>query len=275
MAGSRLGAGRHFGDDQPALEHRPLPRLILGRIENVDAAGDDADRAAVQRAVMGRAVDAAGQAGDDDQSLAAEVVGQPAREAAGRGGSVAGADDGDGRPVEHRQIALGDEQGRRVVLLGQQARIEALPERQVARAELLDPLDFARGVAFRRTAGRAARRRAGRGRARRPAPPPAMPKRAISWWKVIGPMPGRAQQPDAVNQVLGHCSLPMRGSVPAFRRARFARCFHTTRRAKPSSIGKSDRSPSKAALMGALTAAAMPATDEIRTSSSRPSQTTA
>ena len=60
MARPRLGARRHFGEHQPALVQRLLPLLVLGRVEDVDAAGDDADRAGLQRAVMRGAVDARG-----------------------------------------------------------------------------------------------------------------------------------------------------------------------------------------------------------------------
>ena len=43
-------------------------------------------------------------------------------------------------------------------------------------------------------------------------------------------------QPQAVGEVFD----PTRGSVPFVRRRMFSRCFHSTRRAKPSSIGTSD-----------------------------------
>ena len=55
----------------------------------------------------------------------------------------------------------------------------------------------------------------------------------------------------------------------------FSRCFHSTSKVKPSNIGNKAWSPRTAAVTGALTAAAMPATDEIRIVSSKPSQTTA
>jgi hypothetical protein len=41
VARARLHAGRLFGDQQAALGDGALPRLILGRVEDVDAAGDD------------------------------------------------------------------------------------------------------------------------------------------------------------------------------------------------------------------------------------------
>ena len=97
-----------------------------------------ADRAAVERPVMRRAVDAARQAGDDHRALLAEVVRQPAREAARGRRGIARADDGDRGALEQAKLPLGHEQRRRVVHLGQQARVEPLPEHQIARAQLLD-----------------------------------------------------------------------------------------------------------------------------------------
>ena len=97
MARARLGPGRHFGEHQPALVQRRLPLLVFRRVEDVDAAGDDADRAAVQRAVVRRAVDPAGQARDDDQVLLPEIVRQAAREAARGRRGIARADDRDRR----------------------------------------------------------------------------------------------------------------------------------------------------------------------------------
>ena len=49
---------------------------------------------------MRGAVDPAGQAGHDDKAMLAKIVSEAARESAGRGRGVAGADDGDCRPVE-------------------------------------------------------------------------------------------------------------------------------------------------------------------------------
>ena len=63
MAGARFGAGRHFGDDEGALGHGALPRLVLGRVEDVEAAGDNADRAGLDRTFVGRSIDAASEAG--------------------------------------------------------------------------------------------------------------------------------------------------------------------------------------------------------------------
>ena len=165
----------------PRSHMRLLPRLVLRRIGDVDAAGDDADRAAFQRAVVRGAVDAAGEARDDDQALLAEVVRQPAGEAAGRRRGVARADDRDGLPVEQVEVALGDQERRRIFELGEQARIEPLAEQQIARAELRDPARSRARPRRGRTAPAPGRRRAGRGRARRRARAAAVPKRASSW----------------------------------------------------------------------------------------------
>jgi len=123
-----------------------LPRFVFGGVKDVDAAGDYSNRAAVERAVMRRAVDPAGEAGHDDQAVLAKLISEAAGESARRGRGVAGSDDGDCRAVEQTEIALGDKQRRRVLELREQARIEALPERQVTRAEFLDSGDFALGI---------------------------------------------------------------------------------------------------------------------------------
>ena len=61
MPCARLRAGRHLGDDEAALEHGPLPLLVLRRVEYVDPAGDHSDRAAFEGPVVRRAVDASRQ----------------------------------------------------------------------------------------------------------------------------------------------------------------------------------------------------------------------
>ena len=68
---------------------------------------------------MRGAVDAAGQAGYDRHALLPEIMRQAAGEAAGGGAGVARADDRHHRPVEQAEIALGGEQRRRIVQLGQ------------------------------------------------------------------------------------------------------------------------------------------------------------
>ncbi len=147
MARARLGPRRHFGKYQAALEQRLLPRLILGRVENVDAAGDHADGATVQRAVMRRRIDPARQSGDDHRALAAEVMGQTPREAAGSGRCVARPDDCNRHAVEQIEPALGDQQRRRIVQLGQQPRVEPLAKRHVTRAKCFDPSNLGVGRA--------------------------------------------------------------------------------------------------------------------------------
>ena len=59
-----------------------------------------------------------------------EIVRQPAREAARRRRRVARADDRHRLPVEQLEIALGDQQRRRILQLGKQPRIQPLPQRQ-------------------------------------------------------------------------------------------------------------------------------------------------
>ena len=111
MPRPRLGPRRHFRNDQAALEHRLLPRLVLRRVEDVEAPGDHADRAGFQRPVMSRAVDPARKAGDHHRALLAEIVGELARKAAGRRRGVSRSDDRDQRLVQQANVALHRESG--------------------------------------------------------------------------------------------------------------------------------------------------------------------
>jgi hypothetical protein len=127
------------------LEQRLLSCLVLGRIENVDSARDDTDRAAFHRAVVRRAVYAARQPRNDDRIMLPKVVRQSPRETARRGRGVSRTDYGYRLPVEQPNPTPRDEQRWRILKLGQQARIKPLTQRQKTRAKLLDPPDFALG----------------------------------------------------------------------------------------------------------------------------------
>ena len=69
------------------------------------------------------AVDSPRQPGNDDHVFLPKIMRQPARKAARRRRRIARADDRHRRPVEQAEIALGDQQRRRIVQLGQQPRI--------------------------------------------------------------------------------------------------------------------------------------------------------
>ena len=240
MPGARLGAWRHLGEHQAALEHCALPLLVLRRVEDVDPARDHPDRSALQGAVVRRAVDAAGQPGHDRELVLAQIVRQPAREAASRGRSVASADNRHRHAVEQVEIAPGNEQRRRILQFAEQARIESLAERQVSRAELLDARDLALCLGAFAQAWRlapAAPRKVRHGIERSGGAAEAadqLPEGDRSY-------AGCSDQPQPVDEVFVQAfALPMRGSVPSFRRRMFSRCFHRTSTAKPSSIGRSD-----------------------------------
>jgi hypothetical protein len=72
-------------------------------------------------------------------------VGESAGEAARGGGCVPCAHDRDGLSVEQVEVALRDDQRRGVVELRQKPRVEALPNREISRAELLHLGDFSLG----------------------------------------------------------------------------------------------------------------------------------
>ena len=55
-----------------------IEALVLGRIDDVDAAGDDCHRAGVDGALVGGVIDPARQARNDHESAAAEIGGETA-----------------------------------------------------------------------------------------------------------------------------------------------------------------------------------------------------
>jgi hypothetical protein len=145
-----------------------------------------------------------------------------------------------------------------------------LAEHQVSRPQLLDARDLPLGLIGRekyRRLSAAAARQVGNGRKRGLRGTEAGDQLAVG----DRPDPGRTDQPQAVREVFD----PMRGSVPFDRRRMFSRCFQTTSNAKPSSIGKRAELANTIAVTGALTAATIPATDEIRSVTSKNSQTAA
>ena len=73
----------------------------------------------VERGRMRRRVDAAGEPGGDDESFKREIGGELAGEFLADRRAVAGADDGDDRPVGELQPALDVEEGRRRIDLGE------------------------------------------------------------------------------------------------------------------------------------------------------------
>src|SRR5206468_1043341 len=81
-----------------------------------------------------------------DEAVLAELMRQATGEAACSRRSIAGADNGDRLAVEQLEVALGHQQRRCVLLLGEEARIEPLPNRQIARAELLHFGNLALGI---------------------------------------------------------------------------------------------------------------------------------
>ncbi len=247
---------------------RTLQPLIFGRVEDVDAAGDDRDGPGLQRSVMGGGVDAAGEAGDDDGAGFAEFLAQ------GRGRS--------GSPPPRRCAR------RRWLRSAGRARSDR-PSRSAPAARIRLRRGAAdsrarRGRDSGRRASPPARSRAATAsrRARRGARPPpraarsgiaasaapAEPKRAISWR--IGDRTDRLRpdQPQPVDPLLVERRVtPRRGrqpssSVPANRRRIFSRCFQKTSRAKPRNSSARSSRPSTLAAIGAATTADRPPTEE-------------
>lgn len=101
-ASGSVPGGRLLLGNQQALErHLLLQFAMLGGIDDIDAARDDADGTAGQGTAMGRSVDAARQAGNDHQpSLGDAVFGEVSRQLDRSGGRIARPDHShEGRPA--------------------------------------------------------------------------------------------------------------------------------------------------------------------------------
>jgi hypothetical protein len=79
---------------------------------------------------MSGTVDSAGKAGNDDEIMLTKIMRQAAREAARGRRGVASAHDAHRHAIEQVQLAFCNQQGGRIVELGQRARIQALPQDQ-------------------------------------------------------------------------------------------------------------------------------------------------
>ena len=159
MPRARFGARGLFGDQQPTHGDHLLQLGIVGRVGDVDPAGDHADRRAgplggADRSLVRRGIDPARQPRHDARPVRDEVVRDLAREAAGRGGGIARADQRDARSGgRQRDVAADDQRGRRAVDLGQQRRVIGVVQEQIARARSLGRRDLARYRARSGTVG--------------------------------------------------------------------------------------------------------------------------
>ena len=122
ILGARLVAGGAFRNDQALFGDLAVKALVLRRVDMVDAAAEDGDRAIGEAGGMGLAVDAEGEAGDDGETGAAKFGGHVARDLAAGGGGIAGADNGDGVRPGEGGISQHGKQGRRRVERDQQFR---------------------------------------------------------------------------------------------------------------------------------------------------------
>ena len=119
--------------------------LVLGRIDEVEAAGQHADRAAagLERGAMGDRIDAAREAADDGDPVRSE----PARHLFGDLASVDGdaprTDDGDGPLVGGRQRAADEEHRRPVVDLEELLRVSGVVPGDRLDAMAFEPLELA------------------------------------------------------------------------------------------------------------------------------------
>jgi hypothetical protein len=88
------------------------------------------------------AVDAARQAGGDDKAGAADLMRELACQLGTGRRALSRPDDGDGRPLEERDVALGVEQRRRRFERGQRWRLLRLADKHELRAGALRTFEF-------------------------------------------------------------------------------------------------------------------------------------
>ena len=120
MAALRFRADGLFGQDGAAAGDVLHQFLVLGRVADIDPAGDDGDRARLERAGMGGGVDAARQAGRDSDPGLAKPLCDRARDTLAVRRSIARADDRDDRRIAQRRRA-GERNQRRRILRRRQA----------------------------------------------------------------------------------------------------------------------------------------------------------
>ena len=279
VARPRLGARRHFGDQQAALGNVVLPRLVFGRIEDVDPAGDDGDRAAFKRTVMRRAVDARGPGRRRrsppswPKSCASPRAKRQAAALALRAPTIATI----GRSSS-AEIALGGEQRRRIFQLGQRSRIKPLPQRPDSARRAFSTASISRSaLSLAENRGRLAAAAPRRGPESRPARRRRCRSAAAAGDRRSGRCPACGSAAAGRSDPAGHSSLCCPRAVP--RPGPGAGYFRDASRSPAArsraASGNSACSPRTAAVTGALAAAAMPATELMRRMSSSPSQTTA
>jgi hypothetical protein len=154
IAGARLPAELHFGDECALLQNGVGERGVLGRIDAVVAAGEHGDGAGGEAAPVCRGVDAARQAGCNREPRFAELARQPLGEAHARGRGIARADDRHGRQGERSGVAAHGEKRRGIVDHPQAVRIVGLGSRHQGHAHRLGGRELALGVLARADAGR-------------------------------------------------------------------------------------------------------------------------
>jgi hypothetical protein len=76
ILGARREAGGALADEETPLADGALQLLVLGRVDNVDAAGEHSDSPPLKRGKMGCGIDTAGKTRGDDETFDSEVCGE-------------------------------------------------------------------------------------------------------------------------------------------------------------------------------------------------------
>lgn len=126
---ARNEAWAALAEQEPFLADRALQLVILRRVDDVDAAGENGGGAAIERGNMSGGVDAARETRGDDETFEAKLGSDLPREFLADGRAVASSHDGHHRPVGKVEHALDEEEGRRRIGLCQRRRVAKLSHR--------------------------------------------------------------------------------------------------------------------------------------------------
>lgn len=149
MAGLRHRAQRHLGNDSAALGDGSVETLVLRRIDDIDAAGDDRNRAGGQCGLMSRGIDASGEPRGNRIAPISNLLRKHAGEVTTVGGRIARANDGDRGSSQDLRLSEDGDHRRRVIKRGERARVIRFDERDQPAIQSLQLCEFALGGAAR------------------------------------------------------------------------------------------------------------------------------
>ena len=140
-----MHARRHFRQENAPICNFALQVSVFRRIDDIDPAGDDRGRAAVECRRVGGGIDSAGEARDHNAPAAGQIARERPGEPKSCGRRIPRTDDGNARAVGKSGVAGdGKDRGARIDM-AEQRRIIRFTQGNVPRAKLRYPVDLAFG----------------------------------------------------------------------------------------------------------------------------------